>query len=171
MLVDKSLNLYQVAPNLYRSAQFNKSQVAELEHLGIRTSVDLRKFHSDASELKASSIREVHIGTNTWHIGDNTVIAALVAIRRAETSGPVVLHCQHGSDRTGLITAMYRIVYQGWTKDAALDELLNGGYGYHAIWKNIPQYLKNANIEKIKEAVDRELAEQNAASLHTPPAP
>ena len=160
VLVDKNINLYQIAPNLYRSAQFNRAQVAELEQLGIRTSVDLRKFRSDSGELKGSSIKQVHLGTNTWSIGDKTVIAALVAIHRAEATGPVVLHCQHGADRTGLIAAMYRIVYQGWTKDAALDELLNGGYGYHSVWKNIPQYLKNADVEKIKRAVEEELTKQ-----------
>jgi protein tyrosine/serine phosphatase len=164
VLVDKKINLYRVTPTFYRSAQFKKTEVAELEKLGIRTSVDLRKFHADTSELKGSSIKQVRLGTNTWSIGDKTVIAALVAIRLAEATGPVVLHCEHGADRTGLVTAMYRIVYQGWTKDAALDELLNGGYGYHPVWKNIPEYLRNVDIEKIKKAVDRELAKQGAVT-------
>ena len=29
--------------------------------------------------------------------------------------------------------AMYRILYQKWTKDKAIDEMLNGGYGFHAM--------------------------------------
>jgi len=161
-LVDKDINLYRVAPTLYRSAQFNKTQIIELERLGIRTSIDLRKFHSDSDELKGSSIKEVRVSTNTWSIGDKTVIAALIAIRQSETTGPVVLHCQHGADRTGLVMAMYRIVYQGWTKDAALDELLHGGYGYHSIWKNIPEYVKHADVEKIKNSVDKGLAKESA---------
>jgi protein tyrosine/serine phosphatase len=160
--VDKNINLYRVAPTLYRSAQFNKTQILELEKLGIRTSIDLRKLHSDSDELKGSSIKEVRVSTNTWSIRDKTVIAALIAIRQSETTGPVVLHCQHGADRTGLVTAMYRIVYQGWTKDAALDELLHGGYGYHSIWKNIPEYVKHADVEKIKNSVDKELAKESA---------
>jgi protein tyrosine/serine phosphatase len=164
VLVDKNVNLYQVTPTFYRSAQFNKTQIAELEKLGIRTSIDLRKFHSDSGELKGSSIKEVRVSTNTWSIGDKTIIAALTAIRRAEAIGPVLLHCQHGSDRTGLVTAMYRIVFQGWTKDAALDELLHGGFGYHSIWKNIPEYVKNADVEKIKNAVDKELVKQDAST-------
>jgi len=156
--VDKTLNLYRVAPTLYRSAQFDKAHVAELENLGIRTSVDLREFGSDSGALKGSFIQQVRIRTNTWSISDKTVISALAAIHRAEANGPVVLHCQHGADRTGLVIAMYRIIYQGWTKDAALDELLHGGYGYHSMWKNIPSYIKHADVEKIKSAVDKELA-------------
>jgi protein tyrosine/serine phosphatase len=160
--VDKNINLYRISPTLYRSAQFNQTQVDELEKLGIRTSVDLRKFHSDSGELNGSSIRQVRVGTNTWSIGDKAVIAALVAIRRAEATGPVLLHCEHGADRTGLVVAMYRIVFQGWPKDAALDELLHGGYGYHFIWKNIPEYLKHADVKKIKIAVDKELAKEGS---------
>lgn len=53
---------------------------------------------------------------------------------------------------------MYRIIYQDWTKEAALDELLHGGYGYHSMWKNIPSYLNHVDVEKIKNAVDKELA-------------
>jgi protein tyrosine/serine phosphatase len=156
--LDKALNLYRVAPTLYRSGQFSKAKVSELEKLGIRTSIDLREFGSDSGELNATSIKQVRVRTNTWSIGDRNVIEALAAIHRAEADGPVLLHCQHGADRTGLVTAMYRISYQGWTKEAALDELLHGGYGYHSMWKNIPSYIKNADVEKIKIAIDKELA-------------
>jgi protein-tyrosine phosphatase len=157
-LVDKSLNLYRVSPTLYRGAQFTQSQLAELEKLGILSSVDLRYFHSDNEELHGSHIQSVRVRTNTWNIGDRAVIAALAAIRRGEKYGPVLIHCHHGSDRTGLVIAMYRIVYQNWTKDAAIDELRNGGYGYSPIWENIPAYIKNADVEKIRRTVDLELS-------------
>lgn len=160
--VNGGLNLYRVTPTFYRSAQFSKAQLTELEHLGIHTSIDLRQFHSDSVELTGSSIQQVRIPIYTWRITDKAVIAALVAIQQAETTGPVLVHCQHGADRTGLITAMYRIVYQGWTKDAALDELLYGGYGYHHIWRNIPKYIRNVDASKIKSAVDAELASQHS---------
>ena len=55
----------------------------------------------------------------------------VITIRRA--SGPVLVHCLHGSDRTGTIVAMYRIVEQGWTREAAIAEMTGGGYGYHAV--------------------------------------
>lgn len=157
-LVNKDMNLHRVTPTFYRCGQFKKSEVAELQKLGIRTAVSLRSFNSDDDELKGSGIKPVRIRINTWSINDRNVAAALAALRRAEAEGPVVLHCQHGADRTGLVTAMYRILYQGWSKDAALDELRNGGYGYHSIWTNIPKYIQKADIEKIRAAVDKRLA-------------
>ncbi|MDF9832855.1 protein tyrosine/serine phosphatase [Ereboglobus sp. PH5-5] len=162
VLVNKEMNLWRVTPTFYRCEQFKKSEVAELQRLGIRTSVNLRNFNSDDKELEGSAIKQVRVRINTWSITDKHVVAALAAIQAAQAEGPVVLHCQHGADRTGLVTAMYRIVYQGWTRDAALDELRNGGYGYHSIWKNIPKYIQKVDTEKIRKAVDRRLAEEAA---------
>ena len=70
-----------------------------------------------------------------------------------ESQGPFLVHCQHGADRTGLVVAMYRIVFQGWTKEDAIAEMVDGGFGYHSIWSNLIQFIKKADIEKIKKEV------------------
>ena len=36
------------------------------------------------------------------------------------------MHCYHGADRTGLVVAMYRVIYQGWSFDAARSEMIDG---------------------------------------------
>lgn len=146
-------NLFQVTPDFYRSARLLPESVPKLQALGIKTVVSLRAFHSDEALLKQSGIRMVRIPIYTWDIDDKDVIHALRAVHEAQAQGPVLLHCLHGADRTGLISAMYRIVYQGWSREQALDELEHGGYGYHAIWKNIPNYLRHVDIDKIKRSV------------------
>jgi protein tyrosine/serine phosphatase len=103
----------------------------------------------------AARVSKSNAWVSTWSVGDTQVIAALKAIKAAEKDGPVLLHCLHGADRTGLVSAMYRILYQGWTKDQALQELTEGGYGYHALWKNIPTYLRAVDVEKIRTAVEK----------------
>lgn len=152
--VGKSANLFQVTPTLFRSAQLGKEDVAELKALGIKSVVGLRAFHSDEEWLKKSGIKTSRVKIYTWAVDDDNIVAALKAIRTAEKEGPVLLHCWHGADRTGLVAAMYRLLYQGWSKAQALDELLNGGYGYHALWKNIPAYLRDVDVEKIRHLVD-----------------
>ncbi|MFZ6720871.1 dual specificity protein phosphatase family protein [Undibacterium sp. Ji49W] len=146
-------NLFRVTPVFYRSAQLQSKDLGLLQALGIKTVVSLRSFHSDDKVLKNSGIKLQRIGINTWDINDKNVIAALRALQAAEKDGPVLLHCMHGADRTGLVTAMYRILNQGWTKDQALEELTKGGYGYHSLWKNIPDYLHKVDIDKIRQAV------------------
>lgn len=151
--VGRSPNLFRVTPTLYRSAQLGKADVAQLKALGIKNVVGLRAFHSDDDWLRKSGIQEKRIKIYTWAVDDDNIVAALKAIRVAEQEGPVLLHCWHGADRTGLVTAMYRILFQGWSKAQALDELQNGGYGYHAMWKNIPVYLRDVDVEKIRQRV------------------
>lgn len=153
--VAEAQNLYRIHQDFYRSAQLDSKDVALLQSLGIKTVVSLRSFHSDDKLLKDSSIRLQRVGINTWSINDQNVIAALRAIKAAEKDGPVLLHCLHGADRTGLVTAMYRILYQAWSKEQAMEELIKGGYGYHSMWRNIPKYLKKVNIEKIREGVSQ----------------
>lgn len=157
-VVDADKNLYQVTPNFYRSAQLKASDLQTLRELGIDTVLSLRSFHDDSALFAGSGLKLVRIPINTWQIGDKHVIAALSEIRRAEQQGKVLLHCQHGANRTGMISAMYRLVYQGWQREAAIDELKNGGYGYHAVWGNIIKYLKRVDAAKIRTAVEANLA-------------
>ena len=57
--------------------------------------------------------------------GDLTY-AELVAALKAVVGSPkpVVVHCWHGSDRTGAVVAGWRVAMQGWTPAAALDEMV-----------------------------------------------
>ena len=83
---------------------------------GIKTIFNLRQYHSDNNETKGADLQLYHANMNTRCINDQHVIEALKIIRDAST--PVLVHCWHGSDRTGLMVAMYPIVFQNWTKDA-----------------------------------------------------
>ena len=149
-------NLHRVTANFYRSAQPEAAGFQALaKNPGIKTVVSLRAFNSDKPLLAGTGIKLVAIPIHTWHIETEDVVKALATIRRAETTGPVLLHCQHGADRTGLITALYRVLYEGWTKAAALDELKNGTFGYHAVWGNIPRYLRNIDTAALRQMVDK----------------
>lgn len=149
-------NLYSVTPTFFRSARLRPQDVPRLQALGIKTVVSLRAFHRDDNILRGSNIRPVNVPINTWHISDGKIIQALRAIRAAQRHGPVLLHCQHGADRTGLVTAMYRMLYQQRNKEDALREMKEGGYGYHAMWKNIESYLMHVDVEAIRAGVDKE---------------
>jgi hypothetical protein len=51
------------------------------------------------------------------------------------------------------MSAMYRILEQGWTPQDALAELTDGGYGYHSMWRNIRRYVSSVNVEKLRAAI------------------
>jgi uncharacterized protein (TIGR01244 family) len=148
-------NLHRITPTLYRSEQFTQADVAELQKLGIKKVISFRAFHSDEEKLAGSGIALQRIPINTWDIDDEEVIAALKALRHTEADGPILIHCLHGADRTGLIAALYRVLYQGWSKEQALDELQNGGYGFHTIWRNVIRYLQRVDVERLRAQVEQ----------------
>jgi len=148
-------NLYKITDNLYRSQQPSETGFRDLKkQLGIKTVINLRAFHSDKGKARSQGLLDEELSVKTWHIEDEDVIRVLGILRKRE-NGPFLIHCQHGADRTGVMSAMYRIVEQGWTKDDAISEMVNGGYGFHAMWSNIIQYIKQVDVKKIKDAVKK----------------
>lgn len=59
-------------------------------------------------------------------------VAEFLRILDDESNYPILLHCKAGLHRTGRLTAIYRMEYQGWTAGEALRELRANGYGYTA---------------------------------------
>lgn len=145
-------NLYQVSDTLYRSAQPTAEGMKNLQRMGIRTVVNLRSFHSDRDEIGKTGLAGEHIYMKAWHPEREEIIRFLRIVTDPART-PVLVHCQHGADRTGTMSAMYRIAVQGWTKEAALREMTEGGYGFHAIWKNLPPWIADLDIESVKKEV------------------
>jgi hypothetical protein len=46
--------------------------------------------------------------------------------------------------------AAYRVAVDGWTKRQALDEMTQGGFGFHSIWSNLPKLIENLDVENIR---------------------
>jgi uncharacterized protein (TIGR01244 family) len=148
--IDPNRNLYQITPWLYRSTQPEQSDAAQLKKLGIRTIINFRVNHRDEDVLNLSGVKLVRIPMDAWDVSDDQIVSALRAIEQARKDGPVLIHCHYGADRTGTVSAMYRIIKQGWTPRQAIRELKHGGYGFHSIWFNLPHYIKNADSEKLR---------------------
>lgn len=55
-----------------------------------------------------------------------------LAIMDDPANHPVLFHCKAGLHRTGLLTAVYRMEYDGWTKAKAVRELRANGFGTFA---------------------------------------
>ena len=145
-------NLHRISPGLYRSEQPTALGMKNLEKLGIRTVINLRFFNNDRKEVAGTLLRTERVKILTWDIDDEQVVAVMRMLRDPE-NGPYLIHCQHGADRTGLMSAMYRVLEQGWSADDALAELTGGGYGYHSMWSNLLTYVRSADIEKLRAAI------------------
>lgn len=143
-------NAYRVTPNLYRGAQPTSEGMQELKNLGVKTVINLRSFHSDRDEIGDTGLGYEHIYMKAWHPEEKEIVKFL-QIATDESRQPVFVHCQHGADRTGVMIAVYRIAVQGWTLDEAIQEMTEGPYGFHSIWQNLITFVRELDIEEIRE--------------------
>jgi protein tyrosine/serine phosphatase len=145
-------NLYRVTENIYRSGQPSAEGFRSLEALGVKTVLNLRDLHHD--RLRGTALRGVRIKMRAWNPERADIVRAL-KILSDKDNGPFLVHCRHGADRTGLIMAMYRMAVQGWEREKAIEEMIDGGYKFHAIWTEIPQFLRQVDVAGIKAALFR----------------
>jgi protein tyrosine/serine phosphatase len=150
--VEVQYNLFQMSPTLYRSALPDQGAVPLLTQLKVATVINFLP-ESDSSWLTTPGIEQVQLPYRTNHVDDAQVLTALRAIQAAEAKGPVLMHCKHGSDRTGLMAAMYRVVIQGWSKEDALNEMTQGGFGDSTHFKDGVRYMMQADADKLRSAL------------------
>lgn len=145
-------NIYYVDKGVFRSEQPHEEDIKAFNSLGIKEILSLREFHSDKDDITDKGFLLHRIKINTGNITEEQIIEALRIIKNKK--GPILIHCWHGSDRTGTTIAAYRIVFNNWTKAQALDEMTNGGYGYHAkIYPGLVEFVENLNIDHIKKSL------------------
>jgi len=145
-------NCFQVSPELFRSDQPHGDDLPAIQALGIRSVLNLRAHHSDDPRLARAGLVMLSEGMRAGDVTVEGLIRALRLFRAAPK--PVLVHCWHGSDRTGFFAAGYRIVCEGWTADAAIDELERGGFGFHAAWyPNIVRALRALDGAEVRRRV------------------
>jgi hypothetical protein len=162
---------YQVLPIepgvLYRSPQLTAEQLAsEIRHRGIKTVVNLgSKEAIDEPVCRELGVTylEVPVG-DVWCLcgqkapGQNEMpeapydLTSLWTLIDDPASRPVLIHCQGGVHRTGVVTAMYRIRYQGWQAGDAIAEMDLFDFDSHkAKFDNVTAYLR-AYGEAVRQA-------------------
>jgi protein tyrosine phosphatase (PTP) superfamily phosphohydrolase (DUF442 family) len=159
--------LREVTPGvLYRSGQLTAAGFTDaVRQVGIRTCINLQDEYADPDVLggyfDTRTIKESELcrrlGVRYVYIPPDllpgpqadggerpTAIARFTAIMDDPANYPVLIHCRAGLHRTGVMAAVYRIVYNGWEPRRALAELKENGFGEWACSstnKYIAQYV------------------------------
>lgn len=141
-------NMYQVSPQLYRGNQPTREGYRALANMGIKTVVSLRRTKPNPSLTKDLPLTVKHIPINPFIFRDKHA-REFLAIVSDPKNRPVYVHCLYGSDRTGVMVALYRMTFQKWTAKAAIEEMKNGGFGFHSIFVNLVTYLEEVNLANI----------------------
>lgn len=143
-------NLHRVSDDLYRGAQPTAAGFRELQAMGVKTVINLRYFFNERAEIAGTDLAYEEIPMHSWHAEDEDVVRFLRLVAD-KSRAPFFVHCHYGADRSGMLTGVYRIVVQGWSKEEAIAEMLRGEFGFHVIWQNLVDYLQNLDVEKLKQ--------------------
>ncbi|MEW6078792.1 MAG: dual specificity protein phosphatase family protein [Thermodesulfobacteriota bacterium] len=141
-------NWYQVDQKVYRSSQPGAVDMKTVEAFGIKEVLNLRDRHSDKDDARDTSLLLHRVETEADDLSEDQILEALKIIKNAK--GPILVHCRYGADRTGAVIAAYRVIMQGWSKDDAIDEMVNGGFGFHKRYDNLIERIQNLDVDRIK---------------------
>lgn len=141
-------NLHRVSATLYRGAQPTKQGLEELRRLGVKTVVSLRAFHGERELVADAGLGYERISFKVWHPEDEDV-RRFLGVAMDPARQPVFVHCQRGADRTGTVTAVYRICVEGWSREDAIDELANGGYAFEPRFSHLKKYLRTFAVSAV----------------------
>ena len=146
-------NFYKVEDGLYRGAQPTAAGFQELVDLGVRTVLDVAGGDGDGGVAPGGSLKLLHVPMSAFGLHDDRVLEALRAMADP-ANRPLMIHCQHGADRTGALVALYRVVVQGWTKEKAVLEMNQGGYHHSPLWRNLDRYVLKADVDALRKKLN-----------------
>ncbi len=144
-------NAFRVSGALYRGAQPTDEGLVSLRKLGIKTVINLREEDIDAGLANGADLKRVHIPLIAVVNPTDKEIRQFLQTVCDPANQPVFVHCRAGADRTGTLCAVYRIVVQGWDKQAALDEMTRGGFNFHSTFQNLAWYIQTTDFERFKQ--------------------
>jgi protein tyrosine phosphatase (PTP) superfamily phosphohydrolase (DUF442 family) len=93
----------------------------EVRRLGIRTVIDLREPWDEVKGEREvlSAIGVTHVHMPTGQIPPDSTVNRFLELMSDPATYPVLIHCEHGTGRSVLFSALYRIEFLGWERERA----------------------------------------------------
>jgi tyrosine-protein phosphatase SIW14 len=123
---------HRVDENYVRGSQPMRGGISTLKRLGVKTVVDLRSIYDHDDDVK--SVAEIAglgyewVPMSVWNPPTDEEANKFVSIVSDTAKGPFFVFCADGVNRTGEMTAIYRVVHNNWNVEKALDESDQRGF-------------------------------------------
>ena len=131
-------NFGKVNDHFYRGAQPLPEEYKQLAALGIKTVIDLRNDAKEYAKLSAerSGLQYVSFPMSDKKYPQADTAQKFLEIANNPAHWPVYVHCAGGRHRTGVMTAVYRIMVDGWDMDRSYAEMKQ--YDFYTAWGHKP---------------------------------
>lgn len=148
-------NCYRVSKDVYRSGQPDKTGFHLLQRLGVKSVLSLREYHRDHIKASGTSLHLMSYPVAAGSVTLDDLENILHMMRHAPK--PILVHCWHGSDRTGIVVAAYRIVEQNVSVEEAEKEFVDERFGHHEFWYgNLRRLLRETDWGAFKKKINGE---------------
>ncbi len=124
-------NFHPITPGeAYRSAQLDSDKLEHyIKKFGIKSVLNLRGRNADETwyidEIETCSrfaVEHYDVGMSAYHELDQTQVRKLLEVFRSARR-PILIHCQGGADRSGLVAAMWKVIVDKDIKITAEKQL------------------------------------------------
>jgi len=134
-------NFGKINDNYFRGSQPKGADYSDLASFGVKTVIDLQEDgpSNEAGYVKAAGMNFFRIGMTTTKAPTDAQIAQFFEIVNNPANQPVYVHCAGGRHRTGTMTALYRMTFDGWTPTQAYNEMKQyrfEGFPDHPVLRN-----------------------------------
>ena len=127
------INFAKVNDRYFRGGQPLGDHYADLAAIGVKTIINLTNDSDGVAGEKALAeqygMRYVGIPMSTRKAPTDAEIAKFMSIVDDPKGGAVYVHCVGGRHRTGVMTAVYRMIKDGLSGDQAFKEMKRYNYG------------------------------------------
>ena len=125
-------NFGRVNETYYRGAQPRGADYGSLAAIGVKTVINLTSHDADPSEarmVEQAGMNYLQIPMTTRRVPTKEQLATFLAAVNDPAMQPVYVHCVGGKHRTGVMTAVYRMMRDGWNASRAFAEMKQFKFG------------------------------------------
>lgn len=132
---------------LYRGAQPTVEGIGQLKKMGIDKVVDLRaelhgEIENEREHVESLGMRLINLPGSGWATPKDEEIAEFFELIREQPRRKIFIHCWLGGDRSGMFIAAYRVAFDGWTPEQAVEEMR--AFHYLEFWHpNMRRYVQH----------------------------
>jgi protein tyrosine/serine phosphatase len=138
-------NFGRVDSHYYRGAQPTTRDLAALASIGVKTVIDLRRqdVATEARDVRRAGMRFVSLPLSPRARPSDAVIAQFLQVASDPANQPIFVHCEAGRNRTGVVTAIYRLTQDHWSLERAFAEMEHYRFhGTHALRTYVNEYAR-----------------------------
>lgn len=138
--------LIAVEESIYRSGRPTLKGLTELrDTVGLKTIINLEDSMSnvkkEAEWAKQLGLTYHAFPTSAFSRPNDEKVDQILELMRDQSQYPILIHCKHGEDRTGLMIGLRRFYDHKWTAEQAYQEMLD--LGFHTILFSLDKYYKD----------------------------